>query len=201
MIKNVCSPHLISQWQKYFPNAVLSGGAIRSYFDKTKIEDFDFFFKTQQELIDVIASIDEQKWVFDVIYRCPRNRLFSLVLGNIKIQLIYPGFDFNILSELIDNFDYTVSQFAATLDGKFVCGEYSMNDASSKSLRLHKVKFPISTMKRMEKYVNKGYKCMPSVFVDISRAVIEMNKVDPMPELPVMEMYSIDSAWSFNGID
>ncbi len=65
-------------WELVFSikDAVLAGGALRSYFDKTAVSDFDIYFKNSQQpnYEDIISIFKGCK----VLFMCPEKELLSI---------------------------------------------------------------------------------------------------------------------------
>lgn len=72
-----------------------------------------------------------------------------------KIQLIHFKFYANA-AEVIDSFDFTLCQFA--FDGETLTyADFALFDAARKRLVIHKITYPVSTMRRLLKYQQQGF--------------------------------------------
>jgi hypothetical protein len=132
----------------------LAGGAIRASFaDDEEIMDYDLFFKNK--LCAAGASIKLEELGYKVIFNCPEGKLTTYKKDNIKVQIITENF-YSDVESLINTFD--IKACRVVFDGKFIYGYYSsIRDIIKKSIKLHRVDFPAATMKRIAKYIKKGY--------------------------------------------
>lgn len=73
---------------------------------------------------------------------------------------------------VIDSFDFTVCQFA--FDGEqLTCGEHALWDLGRKRLALHKLTYPVATMRRMIKYSQQGFYACPGCMSAILTATVD----------------------------
>ena len=61
------------------------------------------------------------------------------------------------LSAVQDRFDYTICQFAVDTNGMLWCGDHSLWDLARKRLAVHRITFPVSSLRRLLKYTSKGF--------------------------------------------
>lgn len=144
----------------------LAGGALRSALTSALISDYDVFFSNTYESARVEVELEHLG--AETVFKCPEGKLTTMTFDGMKIQLITEFFYEN-MEHLIDTFDITACRFAT--DGKVMVTKYSsIRDTYKKRINLHRVDFPVATMKRIAKYANKGYtitsKCA-KLFVDI----------------------------------
>ena len=69
-------------------DAYICGGAIRGFFDKSKIADIDLFFLNESSRNKQYLALENAGAT--LIFQCKENKLSSFVYENIKIQLISP---------------------------------------------------------------------------------------------------------------
>ncbi len=133
--------------------AWLAGGAVRSIFDSTPIQDYDLYFKDKNSAMHVEKYLQDIK--AKIIFQCPVGELTTYQIGNCKIQcikLFYP----TSIENLFNEFDFSICQFA--YDGiQLYFTKQAIKDAKKKRLSLVKITKPISTMVRLNKYIAKGY--------------------------------------------
>jgi len=141
----------------------IAGGAVRCLYDGTALEDFDFFFtdtkvipKTKEALLNM---------GYEVKFQCPKGDLTTLkhITEDTKVQLI-TKFTYPSINKCLETFDFTAACHA--WDGKQLI---SLNDEAlvhtkSKVLVLNNLRFPVATMKRLHKYLNKGYTPSPDFY-------------------------------------
>jgi hypothetical protein len=149
---------------------ILGGGAARSIFTKEKINDYDLFpnsFKKMEEIKSYFLSLGAT-----IKFECPEKKLISLMYKNEKIQLIKTQ-EYNNVYELLDSFDFTCTQFAYFNNILYVYKSDCLSDAKRKHLILHKLTYPAATIKRINKYVNYGYKTYPSLYSNIAKLIYD----------------------------
>lgn len=132
-------------------NTFIAGGAVRDFVMNRKATDVDIFCANR-------AAFEAQKSIlWDTGYVGSRgNKDFTeFKRGDRIVQVI--GFRwFQTIEEVIDSFDFTVSQFGLK-DGKIVATEQALVDAMAMRLVVHKVTYPVSTLRRLNKYIQKGF--------------------------------------------
>jgi hypothetical protein len=74
---------------------------------------------------------------------------------------------FEACSDVIDSFDFTVTQFCMTKD-LLVFNPAGLMDLFAKRLSVHKMQFPATTLRRLIKYSNKGFTANPSILLEIA---------------------------------
>ncbi|MGN1125217.1 MAG: hypothetical protein ACI4SM_03425 [Candidatus Gastranaerophilaceae bacterium] len=138
--------------QKY--NAVLAGGAIVSLFNNTEINDFDLYFKSKEDLFSFLVSNTRVYTSISYI----SDKSVSLYFSKIKVQLIYMDF-YESIQDLFEHFDFECCMGAYDfVTEKFYFSENFFIDNMSKTIHFNpKAVHPISSLVRVNKYINKGY--------------------------------------------
>jgi hypothetical protein len=133
----------------------LGGGAIRDALrDNADVVDYDMFFANVLEAQRTALYLEDDLG-FECIFKCPQGELTTFKKDNLKIQLITKFF-YNSMEDLIDTFDITACCHAT--DGKIIVTKYSsVRDTFNKKINLHRIDFPNATMKRIQKYIQKGF--------------------------------------------
>lgn len=147
-------PIIITNLLECSKDAYLAGGVIRSYFDGTKVEDYDFFFKNQKAVTLFVELLKLEK--FKLVYECSEGKLFTFKHKNMKIQVVCERYYSNE-EELINSFDITACMFVLDCYMRLHTYKESIKAAKNKELRINKVEYPLATMNRIDKYVKKGY--------------------------------------------
>lgn len=135
----------------------LAGGSLRRTLLRQEPEsDFDFFFRDAEQLdefrkdVEAAGLIKVRETAHHVHYR---GRLDGSIERD--VQLIRFAFYANP-EAVIDSFDFTICQMAS--DGeKLFLGEHTLWDLGRKRLAVHKITFPVSSMRRMLKYAKQGF--------------------------------------------
>lgn len=137
-------------------NAVIAGGAITSVFKGVDINDYDVYFKTDGDMYRFLMS-----WWCEKHYRTSSHKALNFVDWegeNSLIQVItlksYPT-----IEDIWNDFDFTVCMGAFDFsDEKFHLHKDFIYDNISNTLNFNKnTAFPIVSLKRVDKYKNKGY--------------------------------------------
>lgn len=134
-----------------------AGGAIRRTIANMPLDsDFDFFFKSADALAEWETKLPKtlvrlRETQHHVHWRGPVGD--SAVPVDIQaIRFRY----YDSAEAVIDSFDYTITQFA--LDGtELVTTPYALWDLGRRRLAIHKVTYPVATMRRMLKYTSQGF--------------------------------------------
>lgn len=132
----------------------LAGGALRTAFSPTDtLIDYDMFFKHKIALAQAKMFLETLQ--YKLIFQCPEGKLTSFQKDNVKIQLVTEDYYIDI-EDLLNRFDITSCRFA--FDGKYIYGFYSsVADVKRNRINLYNISHPNSTMKRIQKYIKKGY--------------------------------------------
>lgn len=134
-----------------------AGGAVRRTLIKHALDsDFDFFFRSADDLAEWEKKLPG---TLHLVRETEHHKHWKgTVEGSalpVEIQAI--RFRYYATAEaVIDSFDYTITQFA--LDGDtLVTTPEALWDLGRKRLAIHKVTYPVATMRRMLKYARQGY--------------------------------------------
>lgn len=162
--------------------AWIAGGAIRRTLIRQALDsDFDFFFKSQDDmdawerkLPDTLTLVKETEH-----HKHWRGRVGDSDLP-IDIQAIRFRF-YESAADVIDSFDYTITQFA--LDGDtLVTTPEALWDLGRRKLAIHKITYPVATMRRMLKYTKQGFSacggCMASILRETASSPEAMAQLD-----------------------
>lgn len=135
----------------------IAGGAVRDFVrDEPLDSDVDVFFTDENACASFMAEMKAR----------PDYRETRATDGVVTFYITIDGKPvlcqavkirwYADMQECIDNFDYTVCQFAT--DGTtLLCGPYSLFDLARKRLAVHRVTFGASSVRRMLKYARKGF--------------------------------------------
>lgn len=137
--------------------AWIAGGAIRRTLIRQALDsDFDFFFKSQDAMNEWAEKLPAtMKMVRETDHH---KHWRGTVEGSelpIDVQAIRFRF-YESAEAVIDSFDYTITMFA--LDGdSLVTTPEALWDLGRKKLAIHKVTYPVATIRRMLKYTRQGF--------------------------------------------
>lgn len=135
----------------------LAGGALRLTVDpEDEVQDIDLFFETKEALNEALNYYDNSG-LYKSVFRCPKGELFTYRNLNtaMKVQLVAK--EFYSPQEAIASFDIIAG--CAAWDGeRFYKNRKFISDVLNKRLSINTVTYPRSTMRRVAKYVDKGYR-------------------------------------------
>jgi hypothetical protein len=132
---------------------------IRRWIEEEDMDsDFDLFFSSEEGKRTAETKLFSEGYA--EFFRCPEGKLTSFKLeydddSPTVVQCVSNRY-YESSEELIDTFDFTVSQFA--LGSRYLLtGDLSLLHLDAKVLRLHSLPYPAATMRRMMKYRDSGY--------------------------------------------
>ena len=134
---------------------------MRSVIDGTPVADYDLFCNGEAELVRLKTAA--LRWAgTKKLFECPANELVTLKTGPFKVQII------NVPSatgpeELLKSFDIIPSMFALK-DGTLWAHRLALKCASQRFVLLGRISYPISTLRRLAKFKQKGYKVSSNVY-------------------------------------
>lgn len=158
-----------------FGRVFLGGGSLRTLIDKDDtINDYDIFFKDLYAAYDVMERLEKEQ--YEKVYSCPLGYLFTYKKDGVKAQIIKEKY-YTSLEDLISTFDITAC--CAATDGiNFTYNENFIHDVTSKQIRLNQVSYPVATMKRILKYIQKGYQISSNEIENFIRLTADNEKID-----------------------
>lgn len=172
---SIVPPEVREFWSKYISSAYLAGGAVRSAFDGTEVSDYDFFLLSREEIEDLIDSRAIPSEL--VKFTCPQKQLVSIQIEgdtNYWIQVICKE-DHPDVNSLLSSFDFRAVCMALSFSGDFYALPGAVEDAKAKVLKIENtLGYPVSTMRRMIKYCERGYKAHASVYPTIAGAIVDV---------------------------
>lgn len=138
-------------------DAWCAGGAIRRTLIGQPLDsDFDFFFRSAEHLDAWEKGLPGS---VSLVRETEHHKHWRGTVGDsalpVDIQAIRFRF-YDSAEAVIDSFDYTITQFA--LDGdQLVTTPQALWDLGRKKLAVHKVTYPVATMRRLLKYTRQGF--------------------------------------------
>ncbi len=164
---------LIDKLQEF--NAMLCGGAILSVFTNSKINDYDFYFRTKDDANSM------SRWLSDNGYACvfesDNARSHS---KDIKIQIMgikNPDLLAKSPNHIFDVFDFTCCMGAYDFKTKSFCLDSKfLTSIASKTLEFNPLtKYPICSLFRTIKYQRRGFQLNGLEMINIAMSI---NMVD-----------------------
>lgn len=152
--------HSIRKLVHESPSVVLAGGALRMLVDPCNEEicDYDLFVTDQSVLEKLLADI--QSLGYTKVFECPKRELFTFVTADEpKIQVINKR-PYKDCRDIVSSFDITACCAAWDGENFYKHGRFIF-DVLNKRINLNVVGYPNATLKRIVKYVLKGYTLTP----------------------------------------
>jgi hypothetical protein len=170
-------------------NCYIAGGAILSRVTKQPVNDYDIYPKSKEAIEDIVYRLVEDNSCFVVNVS---DRAITFKSNDIKsdkgeraiIQVM--TFDtFETPEKIFNKFDFTVCMGAYDYDTKeFIFHDDFFPDVASKTLRFNwNTSFPLASMLRVQKYVNRGYVIPKSEMTKIGLAVVNKGMPTSWQEL------------------
>ena len=173
-------------------NVILAGGSLTSLITKTEINDFDIYFRNKKDIMFVLRHIfgnyndDAYNYKIndnDILFLGNHYEAISLTsksitfsINNIQLQLIHFDY-FNSPKEIFNSFDFYCNMIAYDFKtGKFSSDENFFSSVASREIEFnHKTKFPINSLIRTRKYIERGYSLSTKQYLKIALAISELN--------------------------
>ena len=135
----------------------IAGGALRRTLIGGEPEsDLDFFFRDADQLSSFTAALEAMG--LKKFRETQHHVHYKGAIGGGEerdVQCIRFAFYENA-SAVIDSFDYTICMLA--FDGEtLTLGDHTLWDLGRRRLAVHKITYPVSTMRRMLKYATQGF--------------------------------------------
>lgn len=174
----------------------IAGGCFTQLFTNGRINDVDVFFKSKDDLDRVLPMIDN----CDEFSSMRSNEAVkNLKYRNLKVQLILKYF-FESEEQIFNEFDFTIVKACYDGDRLKYHERFFIDLAKKRLVPNENLVKPLSTFKRMVKYISRGYSICP---VGQSRIAKNINnlKIDwDNPEQNQIDFYP-DGTPTFRGID
>ena len=152
-------------------NGWVAGGAVRDFFACEDTEsDIDLFFRNRNALdltIKNLESVSGLRKLYD------NDAVIAFKWRNKVVQLIKQHF-FASAKETIEHFDFTVCSCAVDLNGVYVHDMF-FQDLAGRRLAINSLPFPLATLERLQKYIEKGYKACNGTLLEIANGIKETN--------------------------
>ena len=144
----------------------IAGGAVRKTIQGAPLSsDFDFFFASQEQADAFSTNV--RGMGASLLYDNEKNSTYilptsvvnlddkSFKLPEMKIQAICFRY-YASAEEVIDSFDFTISQFAYDGESIFMA-DFALWDLARKRLVPHRISYATSSLRRIIKYANEGF--------------------------------------------
>jgi hypothetical protein len=158
---------------------MISGGSILSILNDEPITDYDIFFRNENDYkkcYELLCNDSEYENIFNGL----NGNKFEHKNKTYTFDLVFSLY-FDNKTNLTNHFDFTICQIAVDKYGI----EYSNNfedDFKNKKLQLNNIPVPGSTLKRLAKYIKKGYTIhndeLEKLYVAIQNTTLQFPKLE-----------------------
>ncbi|WP_123032206.1 hypothetical protein [Bacillus sp. TYF-LIM-B05] len=168
---------LVKSLKKY--EVIIAGGAITSLFNNKAINDIDLYFRSDKLACDFLSEY----WQDGIYVASLTKKAALFIKGELKVQMIHFRF-FTDPKEIFETFDYTVCMGAFDFKTEeFILHNDFLKHNSQRVLRFNSgTAFPIVSLIRVQKYIDKGYTISKSELIRVILACMNLN-IDTYEEL------------------
>lgn len=176
-------PAEINRVRAALPGAWIAGGAVRRTLAGHKLDsDFDFFFRSADAMAAWESALPS---TLSLVRETEHHKHWrGPVAGSdlpIDVQAIRFQF-YETAEAVIDSFDYTITMFV--LDGDdLVTTPEALWDLGRRKLAIHRVTYPVATMRRMLKYGQQGFTACQGCMATLLRETA--NSPQALDRLPI----------------
>jgi hypothetical protein len=207
---------------KYFSKQILDelkevcitwvgGGCVRDYFSVGKLtSDIDLYFSCEEDYIKCKKYLTEQTTITlskeedgkTIVTKFPKPKAKVIFENDNVTKVIYKGRPYDLVrkwftsaSETIKEFDFTVCCAAVDIHNVYVHETFFI-DLAKRQLMINKLPFPLSTMWRMQKYIQKGFYMCSGEMLKLSKAIGELQTNTPKGEENAVELQPMSEGGS-----
>lgn len=162
--------------------AWMAGGAIRrTLIGQALDSDFDFFFKSADALEEWEAGLPSG---LKLIRETEHHKHWRGTIAGSDLPIDVQAIRFRFYEnaeQVIDSFDYTITMFVID-DDDMVTTPYALWDLGRRKLAVHKISYPVATMRRLLKYTKQGFTacagCLQSILKETAASPEAMGQLD-----------------------
>lgn len=140
----------------------IAGGALRQCItNKPLSTDIDIFFRSEEQRLLVTTNISGNPRA-KKLYTTSTAETWTVettVDGksvSMKIQFVFIDY-YKSMDALMETFDYTICQIVSGDLQSCIVGPYTLMDIAKNRLMIHRVTYPISSLRRLLKYTKQGF--------------------------------------------
>jgi hypothetical protein len=175
----------------------IAGGAIRDYLSNEETKDIDIFTANKEAEDKLLAWFKDTTNTNKIEVMNENTQLANFKLNGKWFQVI-KGKHYDMATDaLIESFDYTICG-AMLVDDRFATLPTFFQDTLAKHLRINKITFPLSTLERMQKYIQKGYTACNGTLLAVAQSQVTVNFANPQED--TLRFYP-DGTPRFFGVD
>lgn len=137
--------------------AILGGGALRAFFDGTAVNDYDLFFRSDQDYLDARGALVAAGWSRELSVEGRQARF--LAPDGSEWNLV--GFDFGTPQWHVGRFDFRCCALVAWMEGdtaRFHADDWAIDDCHDRVITVRNNNGTERTLKRIAHYMaDYGY--------------------------------------------
>jgi hypothetical protein len=180
----------------------IAGGAIASVYSGDPINDFDFYFRTEEdarEFLKLVSSYIGRDFIFNsyphasgclvgdligfnAIYACPENDLgvtwysrAAITIGKCQFIIKYIGQPKQVVSAF--DFQHCMGYFVPNTN-ELGLDLPTVDSIHQRELRYTGSNYPVSAMFRLRKYIKRGYSVTAGEMLKISYQISQLDLTD-----------------------
>src|SRR5690606_3373111 len=173
--------------QSIIHNVWIAGGAVKDWFLNGKVEKDLDLFSTDRKSMALLARHLRAEYQFKA-FLITKNAIkgFCFIKG-VRYDLDIVKKEFQNQTDCVDKFDFTVTCFAASAE-KFTYHTSAPFDLLRNRIVIHSLPHPVDSLKRLQKYIKKGFTACNGTILTIGKAIAQQNPEDES----VFEFYKFD---------
>lgn len=155
----------------------IAGGGVKDWFIDGKVKnDCDFFCINRKVMATLVYHLRKEYQFKHFLITKNAIKGFGFIKG-VKINIDIVKKEFQNAIDTLEKFDFTVCCFAVCND-KFYWHESAPFDLLKKRLVINDLPHPVDTMKRMQKYINKGFFACNGTMMTVAKSIAELDAND-----------------------
>jgi len=163
-------------------DAWCAGGAIRRTISGQALDsDFDFFFADPDKMRRWEGRLPS---TLRLVRETEHHKHWRGTIEGSELPVDIQAIKFRYYGsaeQVIDSFDYTITMFCLD-NGDLVTTPLALWDLGRKKLAIHRITYPVATMRRLLKYGRQGYTacggCLSSILRETAASPDAMGRLD-----------------------
>lgn len=156
----------------------IAGGALRQCITNNPLStDIDVFFASEEQRLTITRALSTnpratKAFTTTTAETWTVKTTIDETEKTVKIQLVFIDY-YPTVEALIDTFDFTMCQIATTDIQTCVVGPFTLMDITKNRLMVHRITYPISTLRRLLKYSKQGFTVCDTTLGTLATAVAD----------------------------
>lgn len=191
--------------------AWVGGGCVRDYFSVGKLtSDIDLYFTCEEDYLkakkylveQTIVKVTKEEDGKTIVSKFPKPKAKVIFENDNVTKVIYKGRMFDLVRKYFPDAEATIKAFdftvccAAVTNKKVFTHDTFFIDLAKRQLMINELPFPLSTMWRMQKYIQKGYYMCSGEMLKLSKAIGELQTNTKEGENAVIDLQPMSEGGS-----